>query len=154
MFNQYAVDPTCKISESGPENRQHFLVECQPLQDVRQKVFTKLRAATDVNHFEPVVISGCDATQLIFDPSVFFENKTVIETIELFSRELISNLHRTRTKLLLEKQRQQGLPSSHLNLFVDSFSKQRRPRIQTKKHRSPEKNVPLRYMCIIEYLFT
>ena len=91
VFNQYAVDPMCKICESGPENRQHFLVECQPPQEVRQ-VFTKLRAATDVNLQETVVVSRCDATQLILDPSVFFENKTVIDTIELFSRELISNL--------------------------------------------------------------
>ena len=133
VFDQYAVDPTCKICKSGPETRQHFLAECQSLQEVRQKVFTKLRAATDVNLLETVVVSGCDATQLILDPSVFFENKTVIDTIELISRELIPNLHRTLTKLLLEKQRQQGLASSHLNFFADSFIKQRRPRIQTKK---------------------
>ena len=92
MFNQYAVDPMCKICESGSENRQHFLVECQPPQEVCQKVFTKLWAATDVNLQEIVVVSRCDATRLILDPSVFFENKTVIDTTELFSRELISNL--------------------------------------------------------------
>ena len=106
VFNQYAVDPTCKICELGPETRQHLLVESQSLQEVRQKLFTKVRAATHVNLLETVVVSGSDATQLILDPSVFFENKTIIDTIELFSRELISNLLRTRTKLLFKKQRQ------------------------------------------------
>ena len=30
-----------------------------------------------------------DAVQLVLDPSVFFENNTVTDTIELYSRELI-----------------------------------------------------------------
>ena len=29
VFNQFAVDPTCKLCDKSPETRQHFLAECQ-----------------------------------------------------------------------------------------------------------------------------
>ena len=37
VFNQHAVDATCKLFSSPPETRQHFLVECQALSDERTK---------------------------------------------------------------------------------------------------------------------
>ena len=39
VFNQFALDPTCKVYGTAPETRHHFLVECQSLQDVRQNVY-------------------------------------------------------------------------------------------------------------------
>ena len=35
VFNQYNVDPTCKICKNAPENRQHFLAECPALSEDR-----------------------------------------------------------------------------------------------------------------------
>ena len=125
VFNQFAVDPMCKICGTAPETRQHFLVECHYLQEVRHDVYMKIQCVTDLNFTD--TISNGDAVQLIRDPSVFFKNKTVIDKVELYSRELVSNLHRIRTKLLLEKERQQGLSSSELNSSVDCFSKSQKP---------------------------
>ena len=74
-----------------------------------------------------------DVTQLILDPSLLFTSETIIDKIELHSRELISTLHKLRTKILLEKDRQQGLASSVFNHFRGSSSKQQRLRIQNSK---------------------
>ena len=38
VFNQFVVDLMCKIRRAAPETRQHFMVECQPLQEVRHNV--------------------------------------------------------------------------------------------------------------------
>ena len=43
VFNQFAVDPTCKLCEKSHETRQHFLAECQTLQHVRQKFYTRIQ---------------------------------------------------------------------------------------------------------------
>ena len=43
VFNQFAVDPTCKLCYKSPETRQDFLAECQTLQHVRQKFFTRIQ---------------------------------------------------------------------------------------------------------------
>ena len=87
----------------------------------------KFQCATDINLAD--TISNGDAVQLILDPSVFFENKSVSVKIELYSRELISSLHRNRTNLLFEKERQLGLSSSPSQLiaFGDGFGKQQKP---------------------------
>jgi hypothetical protein len=41
VFNQYQVDKTCPICGEGPENRMHFVFECQSLEDVRAPCFDK-----------------------------------------------------------------------------------------------------------------
>ena len=61
-----------------------------------------------------------DVTQLILDSSVFLENKFEIDLLELYSRELISSLHRTRIKLLSDKERQQSR-GSHLKICQSQF---------------------------------
>ena len=97
VFNQFSVDPTCKLCEQGPETRQHFLAECQALHHIRRNFYSRIQ--DDVK-------PGCDITspdqltQLILDPSVFHTSKTDIDLIELYSREVISLLHQARNKLL------------------------------------------------------
>ena len=42
VFNQIVDDPTCKLCDKSPETRQLFLAECQTLQQVRQKFFSRI----------------------------------------------------------------------------------------------------------------
>ena len=131
MFNQFAVNPTCRVCGTSPETRQHFLTECQPLHKPRDRFFKKIQSITEVDIGNMVPM--CDVTQLILDPSLLFTSETIIDKIELHSRELISILHKLRTKILLEKDRQQGHASSVFNQFRGSSSKQQRLRIQNSK---------------------
>ena len=118
VFNQFAVDPTCKVCEKSPETRQHFIAECQTLQHARQNFYMKTR---DIVDSIPVDISSPgDVTQLILDYSVFLENKFEIDLLEFHSRELISSLHRIRTKLLSDKERQQSL-AVPISKFASQF---------------------------------
>ena len=129
VFNQFAVDPTCKLCDKGPETRQHFLAECQTLQQVRQKFFTRIQRIVDPSRLD--IISPCEVTQLIFDSSVFFKSRTIIDSCELYSRELISSLHQTRIKLLSRYEKQQSLTVSNINLksFRANFSRHQKRRI-------------------------
>ena len=131
VFNQFAVNPTCRVCGTSPETRQHFLTECQPLHKPRDRFLKKIQSITEVDIGNMVPM--CDVTQLILDPSLLFTSETIIDKIELHSRELISILHKLRTKILLEKDRQQGLASSVFNQFRGSSSKQQRLRIQNSK---------------------
>ena len=81
MFNQFAVDPTCKLCEKSPETRQHFLAECQTLHRVRQSFCNRIQVIVDHRHID--IASPDVVTQLILDPSVYLSNKTDIDLIEL-----------------------------------------------------------------------
>ena len=122
VFNQFAVNPTCRVCGTSPETRQHFLTECQPLHKPRDRFLKKIQSITEVDIGNMVPM--CDVTQLILDPSLLFTSETIIDKIELHSREFISILHKLRSKILLEKDRQQGLASSVFNHFRGSSSKQ------------------------------
>ena len=39
-FNQYAVDPTCKVCQGEPEDRVHFIARCKSLDHVRDDIHT------------------------------------------------------------------------------------------------------------------
>ena len=130
VFNQFAVNPTCRVCGKSPETRQYFLTECQPLHKPRDQFFKKIQSITDVDIGN--MVPKCDVSQLILDPSLLFTSETSIDKIELHSRELISILHKQRTKILLEKDRQQDLALSVFNYFRGSSSKQRRLQITTK----------------------
>ena len=47
VFNQHAVDATCKLCCSAPETCQQFLVECQALSDERRKYLSQVGVVTD-----------------------------------------------------------------------------------------------------------
>ena len=97
VFNQFAVDPTCQLYDKSPETRQHLLAGCKTLQHVRQKFFTRIQHIVDPCRLD--ITSLHEVTQLILDSSVFFKSKTIIDSCELYSTELISSLHQTRNKL-------------------------------------------------------
>ena len=133
VFNQFAVDPTCKLCDKGPEFRQHFLAECQTLQHVRQKFFTRIQRIVDPSRLD--IAYPWEVTQLILDLSVFFKCKTIIDSCELYSRELISSLHQIRNKLLSSNEKKQSLAVSNINLksFRANFSRHQKRRIVAKK---------------------
>ena len=134
VFNQFAVDPTCNLCEKSPETRQHFLAECQTLHCVRQSFCNRIQVIVDRHHID--IASPDVVTQLILDPSVYLSNKTDIDLIELYSRELISSLHRTRNKLLSSKEKQQSLAVSISKISQANFSIQQKNRKQIKKSTS------------------
>ena len=94
VFNQLAVDTTCKLCDSDSETRQFFLAECQLLQQAHYSFYRRIQ------QIHILVVDSFDTTslsiviQLILDPSVLMKNKTDINTIELYSRELILSIHR------------------------------------------------------------
>ena len=42
-FNQYTVDPSCKLCLAAPETRQHFIAECSAYEQERGVYAEKLR---------------------------------------------------------------------------------------------------------------
>ncbi|MES9882009.1 MAG: reverse transcriptase family protein, partial [Sedimenticola sp.] len=67
VFNQYKVNPVCKLCESEPETRQHFLTGCTAFQPEREDYLRKTEDIVkpygiDINN--PVTL-----TKLILDPS-------------------------------------------------------------------------------------
>ena len=117
VFNQHAVDPTCKLCHGAPETRQHFLVECQALQKEREKYDRLIEPIADRLHID---LSSPDAvTRLILDPSVYTESVLDITNLEIQSRELIDILHRKRLRLLTLPEEQQG-PVASILICPDS----------------------------------
>ena len=117
VFNQHAVDPTCKLCRGAPETRQHFLVECQALQKEREKYLRLIEPIADRLHID---LSSPDAvTRLILDPSVYTESVLDITNLEIQSRELIDILHRKRLRLLTLPEEQQG-PVASILICPDS----------------------------------
>ena len=84
VFNQHAVDATCKLCRSAPETRQHFLVECQAFSDERRKYLSQVSVVTnrlDVDLSCPDIV-----TRLILDPSTLTEGFSEITKLELYNR--------------------------------------------------------------------
>ena len=105
VFNQHAVDPTCKLCRGGPETRQHFLVECQVLRKEREKYLRQIKLITDRHNID---LSCPDTvTRLILDPSVYTESVLDITNLE------IQILHRKRLRLLTLPEEQQGPVASN-----------------------------------------
>ncbi len=106
VFNQYRVDPTCKLCDEQPETRQHFLAECEALAPERDRFRHQISQITlelniDTRNPETLV-------KLILDSTWIVKNPDVIADIELASRILIHKLHYKRVRLLSEVERQHG----------------------------------------------
>ena len=98
-FNQHAVDATCPLCNSGPEDRQHFILHCDTLKDNQE-----LHLQDIIKH-----IKGWDCLhpntklQLILDSN---KHKYLVlpryKTINLYpiATRLIYSLHVARTRLL------------------------------------------------------
>ena len=96
-FNQYTIDPTCKLCLAAPETRQHFIAECPAFEAEREVFSENLRN----NPVLPDELK-CDLlnpelfTQLTLDASFYISERKNLELLELHSREYISQIHRKR----------------------------------------------------------
>ena len=112
VFNQHAVDATCKLCRSAPETRQHFLVECQAVSDERTKYLSHVSVVTDRLDID---LSCPDTvTRLILDPSTLTDSFSEITKLELYSRELTDTLHR---KCISSSRRTAGSQGFQFNVF-------------------------------------
>ena len=104
-FNQYEVDPTCKMCENRPETRQHFISECLKSKHLRDKFNIKTAKLFNIN---PDILTNIDRhtyTQLILDcthPEVtgnLIIKNAIISDLELYTRELKNYSHFMQTGL-------------------------------------------------------
>ena len=96
-----------KRNVGGTETREHFIVTCESLKDVRTPYLVKLRTLFDYSSgIDDILKSPELSIQLLLDSSHHCITNSVnisdkqAEQIELHSRELIYVLHLKRTKLL------------------------------------------------------
>jgi len=107
-FNQYDVDPTCKICNQGPENREHFISTCNSTESVRKKYRDKIRMIfmqyPDVDPDE-LLSSPQKFTQVILDcthtdVAKITLMKCDVDNLETIAREYIMRLHLSRCRQL------------------------------------------------------
>jgi len=109
VFNQYSVDPTCKICKDGPETREHFIASCTTLEDTRSKYRTNLQhilTRFPEQEVKDMLLDPLSFTQLVLDcthdrmPYSKHLSPDEVEHIEILSRELLSRLHLQRCREL------------------------------------------------------
>lgn len=101
VFNQHAVDPTCKLCNSAPETRQHLIAECQVYATERYELTGKLLnnpvlpASVRDSVKNPEIL-----TQLMLDGSAVVKGcdsyVDVLDYLELQSRDFIYKIHQKR----------------------------------------------------------
>ena len=104
VFNQYAVDPTCKLCLKSPETRQHFIAECPVFEYERQEFLGKVKTNTDLlnskNALDGNLQNPETLTQLVLDASAVIEThkrqSEILDKIELHTREYIYKIHQKR----------------------------------------------------------
>ena len=103
-FNQHEIDATCELCKLEPEDREHFILHCKTLSEVREKHLPKLLELV------PEMIGRKeDLLQLILDST--HENlsleelctKSKLPQLEQISRNLLYELHTNRTRALTNK---------------------------------------------------
>ena len=102
-FNQYAVDPSYKLCLKEPEDREHFIARCDSLEHVKKPYRQKFNMIFN-NIIPSQSIDSIVFTKLVLDCSMVV-HEDVLEKIdshkiELYSRELLAELHYTRIGLL------------------------------------------------------
>ena len=102
-FNQFNVSPICQLCNKDPETREHFLVTCEALHQLRIELWNKITALFEFSRGISFVLNDPElTTQLLLDsshqvierelrPSVHQTN-----VLEFYSRELIYKLHVNR----------------------------------------------------------
>lgn len=106
-FNQFSVSPLCPLCKQAPETREHFIVTCTCLKDIRSPYLTKIRdifgCSSSIDH---ILRTPELCIHLLLDSShpcvsqrlELSDRQTVL--LELRSRELIYALHLKRVRLL------------------------------------------------------
>ena len=100
-FNQYQVNPTCRLCSVAPENRQHFISECSLLNPERSDYIEKLLRNPALRFIpRPQIYDPEFLTQLTLDASaVLVKEQFDIDTwglLELQTREYIHKIHHRR----------------------------------------------------------
>ena len=100
-FNQYQVDPTCRLCSVSPETRQHFISECSFLNPERSAFIEKLLENPALQHIPSSQFQNTElVTQLTLDASVVLDKEKVDKDswglLELQTREFIHKIHHKR----------------------------------------------------------
>ncbi|XP_033731546.1 uncharacterized protein LOC117321188 [Pecten maximus] len=107
-FNQYNVDPECRLCKTGAEDRQHFIAECKSLHSIRLRLHTRLSSIPAIRQYTELVSNPTYLTHLMLDcthpviSDVYTFNEDEIYKIELYSREFLQEIHLKRLKMLSE----------------------------------------------------
>lgn len=104
-FNQYTVNPSCKLCSSAPETRQHFIGECVFFDADRKFYIGKLQLNPALSNVKISQFQDPEfLTQLTLDASALinFENidKEQLGSLELCTREYIHRIHVRRIREL------------------------------------------------------
>ena len=106
-FNQFTVNSTCKLSNAGPEDREHFLARCTFLESIRYHYRQKLSDFISTCTTEKTKLNDSKFfTQFVLDytaSSVQSLYKDGLHNTELWSREYIHKLHYYNTRNLERK---------------------------------------------------
>ena len=95
-FNQYTVDPTCRICNLNPETREHFISNCIYYEDIRdsykQKIKRVLESLVGLNT-EDVLNNPLSFTHLILDcthPNVgqYLSNPVLVQQLERYPENI------------------------------------------------------------------
>ena len=125
MFNQHAVDDTCALYMTNAESRQHFLVECSRLENVRHRFRSQIREIllhfnNSENRVQSYISDKESLTQLLMDSSVcgakrrlILTTEETIDSLEKLSRSWCFALHRHRSEIL-------GLRLGHVRYLEQS----------------------------------
>ena len=109
-FNSHEVDPTCKLCKGGPENEQHFVLECPALEEKRkpykektkytlEQVFSQEQSNEIINSSEKLLQLYLDCTTM-FDKHNRKKYNHSVTTFENLGRDLLYTLHCHRAIIL------------------------------------------------------
>ena len=103
VFNQFQVNPTCRLCKAEPETRQHFISECSFLNNERAAYSEKLlkNPVFQSAYIDRSLIKDPEfLTQLTLDASAVLDkeqfDKITWGLLELLTREYIHRIHHKR----------------------------------------------------------
>ena len=107
-FNQYSVNPICKLYCRDPETRQHFVGECAFFEAERRVYIEKLSTSPILSDNHISRLKNPDfLTQLTLDESWFIDKENFdceeLVSIELYTREYLHRLHHVKRVVALRK---------------------------------------------------
>lgn len=107
-FNKHEVSPDCPLCDSGDEDREHFIVICPKLMEVRQQFIMALKNIlyTSIHHnLSYTIFSDTNTlTQFILDcTALVYIPHSLYNHIENISRGLLFALHVARCSFLKRK---------------------------------------------------
>ena len=102
VFNQFAVDPTCKLCDKSPETRQHFLADCQTLQHVSQKFFTRIQHIVDPSRIDitsPHEVAQLNTWLFLFLYTAWRSLSSIIDRCTLYTQLCSTKARKKKERL-------------------------------------------------------